>query len=346
MLDAAKKKVQESKLNESTKVGTLRGGSSGCISMNKPLGSCPRLAALRFSGIQVDEPEESRGFMFDAGLGNEDIWYSLLETVYPKEQILREEEIPITWEVDGTPVTGRPDIVLTDSDKKPLVGIELKLVSSFWTARGVLFNKTPKTIHLTQAGFYSLRLDVPFELWYTSRVDWPVTCQPPNKKTSRDWMAKMLPTIQEPLSEHVEYTFYVRDNSNAFGWRKLKPEEYSQHSLDKVLSIPKKVKPFTVGYRLEWNKGQLRYKLIGDDGAAWVSTVITAKGIEEFYRQVASVKNNKLPQRVSKMKADGSMENYSVCDYCSLKGLCDVFPDTGDWETWKASVLNQLAKGV
>lgn len=348
---AANKQALSEK-EELTKVGTLRGGSSGALAMGgRPLGTCPRLAALRFKGLRVEEHEESRGFMFDAGNSNEDIWYDVLGHAYPPSQILRESEVPITWDLNGVKVTGRPDIVLTDAERKPVIGLELKLVCSFWTARSVLFEKAPKTGHLIQAAFYSWRLGIPFELWYASRVDWTIMCQAPKGNQKWDWVAKMLPKPGEPLAEHLEYSYYVRDDSNKFGWRKLEPEEFSNYSFDQIVGVPKKCKPFAVGYELKWQGNQLWYRLANptpeqEGSIDWVQTLITKEGIQAFYQTIIDATKSgggTLPPRISRLEADGSNANYSKCSYCDLKSLCDSY-EGSDFETWYRAAAALVAK--
>jgi hypothetical protein len=316
--------VRNSAEEEATKVGILRAGNSGAMALGgKSLGKCPRQTFLRFKGVSVNEAEESRQHMFAAGHTNEDIWYDLLSLAYPKEQILREEEVPIQWELDGYKVTGRPDLVLTDAEKKPILGLELKLVSSLWTARDVMFSSHPKTDHLVQAAHYSWKLGVPFELWYASRVDWAINAQNPKKNSKYDWIARMFPKPGEPNSEHLEYNYWRPDTNNQFGWSKTDSSDTGSG----VIGIPKKINPFLVGYRLEWNSaGQLTYQRISENGVEYepVHTVITQKGIEDYYRTVIHAeRTGVLPPRISQIDATGEAASYSLCNYCELKSVCD-----------------------
>ena len=227
--------LDEAAAEESTKSGKLRGGNTSMInSKGQIIGQCANLTYLRYKGIVVEPVDASRDLMFDAGRRNEDHWAEVLGKSLPEGlTIIREEDIPTKWETtDGTPVTGRPDIVLaekhiraTQSDgtvvydvpdtgdiikysgeaprmevfNKPVVGIELKQASSLWTLRDVVFQKKPKLAHLMQAAHYSWQLGCPFELWYTSRSDFAIT---------GDWPKALFPKAGEPGSEHCTYAFY------------------------------------------------------------------------------------------------------------------------------------------
>jgi hypothetical protein len=70
-------------------------------------------------------------------------------------------------------------------------------------------------------------------------------------------------------------------------------------------------------------------------GLDWVQTLITKEGIEAFYRTIieATSGSGVLPPRVSRLEANGSNANYSKCDYCDLKKLCDTY-DGNDFEDW------------
>ena len=140
-----KTKKQDTKA-EAEKVGRLRAGNSGLYirEADQMIGSCPRKTRLRMDGINSDQFEDlgTKPLMFQAGLANEDQWDKVLEAGWVQGRggtLKREEEIGIKWETrSGISVTGRPDIVLCDSEENPVMGIELKMVCSLWTARDVL----------------------------------------------------------------------------------------------------------------------------------------------------------------------------------------------------------------
>ncbi len=338
-----KQLVEEGKQLEILKQGILRGGSSGALILGgKPIGECPRLAYGRFMGLDFkEEPDDSRQLMFSAGNRNEESWYEVLSKTYP-HKILREEEIGIEHAIrldkKMYKVTGRPDIVLLDASENPLVGIELKLICSLWTAKDVMVMGEPKTPHLIQAGFYSWKVGVPFELWYTSHVDWAVMTAYPQKNKVRDWVAHLFPKPGEKNSELLDYTWYRKNLDNSSGWEKVKDSEsltQEEALAAGYLGLPKKIRPFRVGYQLDWIHGQLRYRAVGGGEMDWVFTSITQKGIEDFYRSVLeAVEYDKLPPRASGLKADGTKMSYSPCSYCKLNSVCDSYEGNSSVKEW------------
>jgi hypothetical protein len=329
---------------EKLKEGILRGGSSGAMILGgKPLGTCPRIAYGRFMGLQLKEDHDiERELMFSAGRRNEDSWYETLTKAYPAELILREEEIGISHDIlldNGKKyvVTGRPDIVLLDEQKKPKIGIELKLLCSLWTAKAVLIDQEPKTDHLIQAGFYSWKLGIPFDIWYTSHVEWPIMTSPPKGNKKRDWIARLFPEPGDANSEMFDYTWYRQDDKNDFGWTKVKPSQVASNQAGfeaGLLGLPKRLGPFRVGYETQWKNGQLAYRLHGTGEMDWVFTSITQQGIDDFYRSIlAAVESDVLPPRASGLKADGTRANYSPCDYCKLDKVCSSYKGSSvkDW---------------
>lgn len=157
---------------ETEKKGTLRGGSSGILtSTGEVYGTCPRISYLRKLGFQV-EVEPYADILFAAGYANEDIVAAELEAA--GETIKREEEVPVVWSTEnGTVVSGRPDIIIMDGETKK-VGLELKLISSIWTAKSVLGTYEPKSDHLIQAAHYSWQHEIPWKLLYANRAYWHI----------------------------------------------------------------------------------------------------------------------------------------------------------------------------
>ena len=294
--------VQEHAEQEAKKVGILRAGNTGIAAVDEGsgkleiAGKCHRQTYLRLIGVASEDADYSRELMFDSGRSNEDLWVAVLQRSY-KGIILREEEIPIQWTTkSGIPVSGRPDIVLCDNDKKPLRGLELKLVSSMWTARDILMGR-PKGLHVMQAGHYMWKLGVPFELWYTSRVDWSVL----------GWAQKHYPRYGEPGSEHCEYD----DNG-----------------------LIRKVIPFTQGFHLRFGeKGLIEYTPVGQEDEPWKETIVSAERIEAYYEYVAQIGQTKnLGPRPQNLSSTGEKQNWKFCDYCPLKPTCDAHES--DFDTW------------
>lgn len=301
MIDAALiLRQQEHDTAEQGKVGGYRAGNTGLLIGNRWLGKCPRTTLLRSKGISAKEEDRLKHIMFSGGVLNEDVWMRDLQAVYP-HVILREEEIPTSWKTAaGTPVTGRPDIVLCDDQKAPLLGLELKMASSVWTARDVLILGLPKFDHLCQAAHYMWQLGVPFKLCYTSYVEFPVV----------GWMQKSFPKKGEPGSEYCEYN----DKGDI-----------------------KKLRPFVQIYDLTFDSitGMLRYSLEG--ASQWKNTVITIEGIEAYFNGLDEVaKKGKLPPRPETVNVDGTKDGWSICSYCPVAPTCDKYE--GNYQKWLEEV--------
>ncbi len=310
---------------EAEKLGILRAGNTGVVADGgRIIGTCARQTLLRLEGIRYEQIEDNKRLMFDAGLSNEDIWVKSLEAgIRASNQSLvikREEEVPIRWTTpSGVTVTGRPDLVLGEQEEgsqefKPLLGIELKLVSSVWTARDTGVMLEPKMGHLLQAGHYSWQLGVPFQLWYTNRAEFAV---------GSGWEQRTFPPRENMLTDVLEY-----------GEVKGKP-------------TVKKVLQYRQGYELEWTKGkQLKYRPILADKSKsleWTWTPITQKGIVDYYEAVVAQRSEgKLAPRPVNLKPDGSPGTYSICDYCPLQDSCDRLES--NYKRWLDEVSNLSSK--
>lgn len=285
-----------SQRRETDKLGTLRAGNSGLLSDGVFTGACPRLAYLRSKGIEV-ENKDSRFWMFEGGRNNEESWTTLLKASWSGE-IKREEEIPIEWQLsNGTKVTGRPDIVLVDKGT-PIVGMELKRVSSVWTATKVL-SGDPKCAHLIQLAHYSWRLSTPFELWYTSDVDW-----------SLDGFAKKkAPKHGSPGSEFLEWS--VSKDGEAY---------------------PKKILPFVQGFDTRWNEfGELEYRR--GEAEEWEVSIIKIDRLIAFYEFVSTMESKQLlGDKPVALTPSGNEDTYKPCDYCPLKALCKSETKFSEWQ--------------
>jgi len=319
---------------EAGKLGILRAGNTGIVIGSKFAGQCARQTLLRLEGIKYEEIEDNKRLMFDAGLSNEDIWIQSLVSglaakgLSDKLVIRREEEVPISWTIpSGILVTGRPDIVLgtegTEGTFSPMLGLELKLVSSTWTARDVGVMLEPKLQHLMQAAHYSWQLNVPFQLWYTNRAEFSV---------GSGWEQSTFPKKKDLLTDVLE-----------FGTRKDK-------RTGRMLEYVKKIKQFRQGFQLEWtDKGQLKYKpLLSHTDLSWTLTPITQDGIIKYYEAVVAQKTKKkLAPRPSVLKADGSEGNFKACDYCPLKSICDSADNEYDkWMEMVSSMVNNVSRKV
>lgn len=318
-----KRLADQHEVKEADKRGILRAGNTGVVNGSEVIGTCARQTLLRFEGVKYESIEDSKRLMFDAGLSNEDIWIQSLREGLAElgdltTIIKREEEIPIKWETpSGVLVTGRPDIVLgelVDDQFLPKLGLELKLVSSVWTARDTGVMLEPKLVHLMQAGHYSWQLGVPFQLWYTNRAEFAV---------GSGWEQGTFPPEENLLTQVIE-----------FGEKKDKRS-------GRVVKTVKKVLQFRQGYELEWTKGkQLKYRpIVQGQQLDWTWTPITQQGIVDYYELVVNqAKNKQLAARPKSLKSDGSPGTFSLCDYCPLKPVCDGHET--NYGKWLNEVMN------
>lgn len=334
---------------EVAKVGEFRGGNTGLIALGgKVIGACGRLTYLRFKGITgIDEPEDNKKLMFEAGLANEDIWSEILtlgmevlaEDLPAGLVLRREEEIPIRWQLpSGTWVSGRPDIVVCQTEKAeeikltpfggyepisleryiPHKGIELKLVSSLWTGRDVGLEMEPKIAHLMQGGHYAWALGQqvlaglygPCDTSHVVNGAIPYELWYTNRAEfaiGSGWEQKVFP---EPKGkEHPRLERGTTKNKQGV-----------------TVTTNKKLLQFRQGYAIEFTaQGQLKYCVLDEDGqqaSEWRLTPITLKGIQAYYSEVeAQDEVGPMPPPVV-LKADGSDGSYSQCDYCELKKIC------------------------
>jgi hypothetical protein len=205
-------------------------------------------------------------------------------------------------------------VVLADADGKPLHGLELKLVSSFWTARGVHYDLQPKSDHLIQSALYSWLLrqgdtPLPYTLLYSSRVQWHLSTAP-------KWLQQKF----KPGCYDVEFK---EDGS------------------------PFKVLPFNRAYTLTWVKDRLHYHT--DGLKAPVATAIDMPSIWRYYHAVSQLGPGKaLPPRPTPLGVDGS-KSYNPCDYCPLAPVCDQHTDYQTWHdhatlTLKSDSQTQVSK--
>lgn len=300
---------------ESAKQGQLRGGTVGALissdSSRAPLGTllgkCSRIALARYLGWQ-SEAESNRSLMFAGGFSNEDDWMKVLRAGH-EGPILREEEIPIRWTTSGgVAVTGRPDIVLCTGDPAkpvPQRGLELKSVMSVGTALDVLVRQEPKTEHLIQAAHYQWQLGIPWEIWYTSRVDWPILGW--LMKEFAGWFSRDI-VFGESILEY-------RDSGAA-----------------------KKILPFYCGFELDIRADIVYYRPAGSE-SDWRGTVVTTDSIRDYYELVADMAENKhLGPRPSNLTIHGEYQGFNKCDakYCPFSEICDRHER--NYDDWIAAV--------
>jgi hypothetical protein len=170
LLDAGQAKLDADRAEqEKAKVGALRIGSSGIVTAKGEVkGTCHRITMARLLGKDKSVTRDTQ-IMWQGGEQLEEGFAKLLNLGH-SGKVLRDKDISVDWTIPETTVRvlGRPDIVLADNDGKPLLGIEHKGVFGASTATAVWFERRPKNENLAQAAAYSMCLDVPFVLCYTS----------------------------------------------------------------------------------------------------------------------------------------------------------------------------------
>lgn len=298
--------IREAKEAEAGKRGVLRAGNTGLrLSDGRITGKCHNLTLLRFIGIDLEENDYSKELMFEAGRRNEDSFVAALQQQY-KGPILREEEAQIRWLTqNGTEVTGRPDVVLAKKMpiQLPRVGvgfldipqhvIELKLVSSLWTALSVI-QGNPKLAHLIQAAHYSWQLSVGATLLYTSRTNFALP----------GWADKNV----------------KRDNPLLEG--KLSFDKY-----DKI----KAVLPFEQGYAVNIGPdGAVYFDTLNSNGEVinTTKTIVSVQAIQDYYNFISTqLEKNTLGPIPVNLDATGEKENWPLSQYCPAGTKCCMFKE-------------------
>ena len=283
------------------KAGSLRGGSGGWMSedFKYVTGTCPRRAWARYKGYTLEDNSDKYG-MFQNGHLNEDGVCGVLDYSWPNYK--RETEIPTCWHTDnGIAVTGRPDIVLCDKqDKDKLVhGLELKLISSLWTALEVLH--APKVEHIIQSAHYSKQLDVPYTIVYVNRA---------NIAMLSDFALQKAPREGEPGSELLEFETYKKKIKEG---KKSKQIEYR---------AAKVMKPFYRTFPMRWDEhGQIEI----NNGQEWLTTFITWEGIQRYYNYIATMdERGHCGPCPTPVTISGDKKSYKLCSqkYCNMYEHC------------------------
>lgn len=320
---------------ESAKMGTLRAGATGIRATNGDIaGACHRKAHLRSLGIELDAPTEDKIIMFELGYANEDVIFAdLISTASSEEIILREEEIPISWQTrNGTKVTGRPDMVICQkhmpmegmseeerekySNNKrnlvPILGLELKSVHSMWTIRDLLFEKGPKLENIAQAAHYMWKLDIPYKLIYKSYSNLG--------QSVSDWAARLFPKQGEPGSEYLEY-------NEKGGMKQIK-----QFEIVFDLRIDK-------NGRIQFRREPSHLDSSTNQNGSWQNTIVTIQDIEAYYEFVSKIaETGNLGPRPLTTDSQGNKKNWNMCDskYCPLSATCDKYEKS--YTAWLAEV--------
>lgn len=301
LIDLGRKNLQKKHdEEESGKLGRYRAGSGGIYWNNSTVGTCHRVAIARFYGIEQPISDE-KYLLFSEGVGNELLTQIDLEAGNDGSyKILNEDNCPVEWETDkGTKVTGRPDFVLADSNGKHVCGLELKASCALWTGRDVCAERKPKLGHLIQAGHYSSKLKIPFELLYISRVPHAVV---------GDWVKNM---FAKKLNKYIE----LNDKGE-----------------------PKNLSPFDSHFELQFNTNSgdvLCYRhLDASLSEGFTPSIVTEEGINNYYSFLDYLRESKdLGPRPQTVEIDGTpCKGWTNCTYCEFKPFCDK--SERNYERW------------
>jgi hypothetical protein len=312
--------IEEHASLEHTKDGTLRGGSSGCLTaQGEVYGTCHRKAFARFKGHQPEIDDISYTW-FDAGYANEDAWKKKLDksvvALGPEYILKEEEECPVTWEVNGVKVTGRPDfmvfkqknpyeeLALTEEEMtpEPILGLELKVVCAVNSAIGIYCEDKPKIANLIQAAHYSMEHGCPFNLVYSFR----------GRSIAPGWASKFKDKLTVKEKTFPPY----RRKDGTYG----KPFTKREYIME----------PFLKEFRIGFEDDTVYY--ITDSGEK-VITPLTAKGIRDYYEMITNMeKNMDLHVRISKLDLEGNLLPYDPCGFCPFSDICDDYEN--DFVQW------------
>lgn len=304
--NAFKNLEAEGDTKELAKLGQLRAGSAGVeLASGDLIGKCPRVALLRKLGVS-EEIDTSSLTMFSGGYANEaEVERLLRTTLAPGEELTAGEDTSFSLP-SGLKILGRPDLLIKEGGR-PVEGVELKNVSSLWTARDVNYDLRPKSDHLIQAGLYSLMLaeggvPLPYTLLYSSFAQFHLSTAP-------GWLKGKF----KPGAPDVEFKLDKRSGR----------EE------------PFKILSFFRAYDLTWEEGHLCYQTKGLDRP--VRTEVSLESLDRWYQTV--VKQEQLKQLAARPAAksvDGT-SSYKACDYCSFADVCDK--SENNYELWLDGVL-------
>jgi hypothetical protein len=321
LTDGTIKKMAIDDAADRAKAGTLRGGSGGWLSEcgKYVTGNCPRKVWARYKGYTLEDNTDKE-LMFSAGHLNEDGVCAILEHSWPHYK--REQEVPTCWPLTTAEnkivnVTGRPDIVLCNTDGTLAHGLELKLVSSLWTALEILH--APKVEHLIQSAHYSKQLGIPYTVVYCNRTNWALLS---------DFALKKVPKENEPGSEVVEYETYKKKIKDGGKTKEI------------TYRAGKVFKTFYRTYPMDWDEhGQV----IFFNGQEWITTFITWEGIVRFYELIANMDSvGDCGPPPTPVDVHGESKSFRLCSdkYCSMYSVCKGKKDLS-LDTWNTLCYNK-----
>jgi hypothetical protein len=311
----------------------LQPGAMGADYAGRSAGKCIRESAARMLGAEPPRDADEwnhRQLMFDEGYANEELWIEPLRAVWPGK-ILREEEFPIAWQVDGVPGRGREDFILCDTAGKPILLLEMKNVSSFGTLKTVLLLQQPKMEHAIQVANYMLRTGLPGQIYYRNGNEFVVP--------TWGFLQALLP--KSPTDANHLATPYCQ-------WSEGKPSQPRKDGKGWTKPLApsvSKILPFLVGYNLRWNRGVLEWRpTTAPTTAKWNPSPIVATGLDEFCRaEIKMLEEEVLPPPPAMIEIDGSGPFFDKCSYCSWQTVCRTGPEFANekpatYSEWRAAV--------
>lgn len=116
-------------------------------------------------------------------------------------------------------------------------------------------------------------------------------------------------------------------------WVGLKP-------WDKKAYGDSSIRPFYKGFHLDWRGQELWYR--AEDRDQWTPTVITKTGIEDYYRLLQEMADNKdLGPRVNSNYVNGTPNKWGVeasCGLCEFSTACAQYDGDRDYQAWLDSI--------
>lgn len=100
------------------------------------------------------------------------------------------------------------------------------------------------------------------------------------------------------------------------------------------------IKPFYRIFYMEWRDDVLWYR--DETQIAWVKTVVTSKGIEDYYKLLVEMQQSQdLGPRPSSHYVNGEPHKWgreSMCGLCEFKSACDAYDGDKDYGEWLARI--------
>jgi hypothetical protein len=320
-LDNIKK---EGEAREKSKLGLYRGGSSGCLTADgKYIGTCPRLAMLRYLGAQEDH-DFGTHMIFESGIGHENYVIKLLLgnpkvakiEVFELDSYILEPDPRITLlpeslviEKNGITVSGRPDFIVTMDDGYKFA-IETKAVVS-----------EKKAIKCTYSPFMS------------------AICQ---STLYRDMTG---------LDYFILYGVYSSFGKFYFKWEVEKgkvPSASMYSSLER--------RNFPSGTYIKPASDMYEYKVMLDEGnrvhikshtGEIIETPVTTEGVWNYYFSLDNhVKCGTIPDKITDMEINGKPD-WSSCKYCIFADECKLY-DKGSisGDDYKAACVRKVTPKI